>query len=624
MMKHVKRLILSLLLAYVHFSLLAQIPEVQRIHPANWWIGMKNPHLQLLVYGKNIQQASMSVNYPGVRVLKTQKVANPNYLFVDLEIAKTAKAGTMQLVFNNGSAKSIHKYVLGTKRHKATAISSADFIYLLMPDRFANGDESNDRFADLLDDKADKNVPFYRHGGDFQGIINHLDYLQELGVTTLWNTPVIENNTALKKELHGNSQAAYHGYHFSDHYRIDRRFGGNEGYKKLSAALHQRGMKLIQDAVYNHVSEDHWMFVDPPAKDWFNLWPTYTGSTHKEQALPDPAGAEIDRKYLTDGWFTPFLPDVNQRSPLMATYLIQHAVWSTEEFGLDGWRIDTYKYNDMPFMNRCNQALLEEYPNLLIFGETWVTNPASLSYFVRNNVKFPFACNLPGTCDFPTFAAINDGLKESFSWDGGINRVYQALSQDFLYQDPSKMVTFLENHDTDRFFSVIGEDLNKYKMGVTWLLTARGIPHFYYGTEVLMKNFKNPTDAEVRRDFAGGWKQDIENKFTAAGRNAKENEAFELVKKLANYRKNTAALHSGKFTQFIPQNGSYVFFRYNAQKTIMVIMNTNAEAITLETARFAERMEGFTSAKNVLTEETISSLTSLKIPAMTAWVLELK
>ncbi|AEI51465.1 glycoside hydrolase family 13 protein [Runella slithyformis] len=624
MMKVTKCLMISLLMAFVNAASLAHTIEIQRIHPSNWWVGMKNPNVQLLVYGKNISKAGVSVSYPGVRILKTHKVENPNYLFVDLGISKTAKAGTLSLVFTNGDTKTTQKYVLGTKRHIPVTVNSSDFVYLLMPDRFANGDESNDQFADMLDTKADKSVPYFRHGGDFQGIINHLDYLQELGVTTLWNTPVIENNTGLKKELHGNLQAAYHGYHFSDHYKIDRRLGGNAGYKQLSAALHQRGMKLIQDAVYNHVSEDHWMFVDPPAKDWFNRWPSYTGSTHKEQAIADPNGSESDRKYLTDGWFTPFLPDVNQRNPFFATYLIQHALWCTEEFGLDGWRIDTYKYNDMPFMNRCNQALMDEYPNLLIFGETWVTNPASLSYFVRNNVKFPLQCNQPGTCDFPSFQAINDGLRESFGWDTGINRVYQALSQDFLYHDPTKMVTFLENHDTDRFFSVIGEDFNKYKLGVAWLLTTRGIPHFYYGTEVLMKNVKNPTDAEVRKDFMGGWKSDKENKFTAAGRTARENEAFEFVKKLANYRKNTPALHSGKLMQFVPQNGFYVYFRYNAQKTIMVVMNTNAEAATLETARFAERMAGFTAAKNVLTDESLPSLTTLRIPAMTAWVLELK
>lgn len=624
MMNVFRPFVLALLLCKVSILTFAQNPDIKRIHPTNWWVGMKNPSLQLLVYGKNISTAKVSLAYPGVRIKKTSKVENPNYLMVDLEISKAAKPGTMRLVFSNGNFKNTQNYTLGVKRHKPAVINSADFIYLLMPDRFANGDESNDKFSDMLDTQADKNVPYLRHGGDFQGIINHLDYLQELGVTTIWNTPVIENDTKLKKELHGNLQAAYHGYHFSDHYKIDRRFGGNEGYKKLASALHQRGMKLIQDAVYNHVSEDHWMYLDPPTKDWFNTWPSYTGSSHKEQAVFDPSGTEIDRKVLTDGWFTPFLPDVNQRSPFFATYLIQHAIWSTEEFGLDGWRIDTYKYNDMPFMNRCNQAILDEYPGMLIFGETFVTNPAWMAYFVSNNVKFPFQCNLPETCDFPNYSAINDALNQPWSWDGGVNRLYSTLAQDYLYTNPSRFVTFLDNHDTDRFFSVIGEDFNKYKMGVTWLLTTRGIPHFYYGTEVLMKNTKNPTDAEVRKDFEGGWKSDKQNKFTTSGRTAKENEAFEFVKKLANYRKNTPALHSGKFTQYLPQESVYVYFRHNQTKTIMVVMNTNTNAYELKTERFSERMKGFSSAKDILNNEEITSLTSLKIPAMTTLVLELK
>lgn len=624
MMKTVKPFLLIFLISAMSLYVSAQTLDIQRIHPTNWWVGMKNPNVQLLVYGKGIGTAKVRLKYAGVRLKKVHKVENPNYLLVDLEIFKTAKPGTMRLEFSKGRDKNVQNYILEKKQHEPKTINTSDFIYLLMPDRFANGDESNDQFSDMLDKNADKNNPYLRHGGDFQGIINHLDYLQELGVTTLWNTPVVENDTQRKKELHGNMQAAYHGYHFSDHYKIERRFGGREGYKKLSSELHQRGMKLIQDAVYNHVSDDHWMYLDPPTKDWFNTWPAYTPTTHKEQAAFGPASAEVDRKLLTDGWFTPFLPDVNQRNPFFATYLIQHAIWSTEEFGLDGWRIDTYKYNDMPFMNRCNEAILKEYPNMLIFGETFVSNPAWLNYFVRNNVVYPFNCNLPGTCDFPNYTAVSEALNQPFSWDGGVNRLYNTLAQDYLYADPAKMVTFLENHDTDRFLSVVGEDFNKYKMGITWLLTARGIPHFYYGTEVLMKNTKNPTDAEVRRDFEGGWKGDAQNKFTISGRTSKENEAFDFVKKLANYRKNTPALHSGKFMQYLPQEGIYVYFRYNETKAIMVVMNTNAKETILETARFSERTKGFSSAKNVLSGGEIANITSLMLPAMTTLVLELK
>ena len=600
------------------------VAQVERVEPTNWYVGMKNPNVQLLWYGKNIASAQISLKYPGVTIKKISKAENPNYLFVDLTISKNAKPGTMSFDVRlpNTPLTMKYAYELKQKSHKPLTVSSADFVYLIMPDRFANGDPSNDKFADMLDPKADKTVPYLRHGGDFQGIINNLDYLQELGVTSLWMTPVLENNGSLKKELHGNMQASYHGYHFTDHYKIDRRLGGNDGYKKLGEALHKRGLKLIQDAVYNHVSEDHWMYRDQPAKDWFNAWPTYTETTHKEMPLSDPHGAEADRKVLSDGWFTKFLPDINQRNPFFANYLTQHAVWCTENFNLDGWRIDTYKYNDLAFMNRCNQALMDEYPNLLIFGETTATSPAALAYYVKNNINYTFKCNQPSTCDFPAFGAITTALNEPFSWDGGMSRLYNTLAQDFVYAEPDKLVTFLENHDTDRFFSVVGEDMNKYKMGITWLLTTRGVPHFYYGTEVLMKNFRNPTDAEVRRDFSGGWTGDKDNKFLASGRTAQENEAFEFVRILANYRKNTPALHSGKFTQYVPKDGIYVYFRQNDNKTVMVVMNTNATETKLNTARFAEHIKKATKSRNVLNDATID-LNSLNIPAKTTLVLEL-
>ena len=617
-----KNLIFVLLISVPFFC----VAQVERVEPTNWYVGMKNPDVQLLWYGKNVSAAQISLKYPGVTIKKIHKVENPNYLFVDLTISKNAKPGTVSFDVQLPGAPLPMKYAyeLRQKTHKPLLVSPADFVYLIMPDRFANGDTTNDKFADMRDPQSDRSNPFLRHGGDFQGIINHLDYLQELGVTSLWLTPVLENNGSLKKELHGNMQASYHGYHFTDHYQIDRRLGGNEGYKKLGNALHQRGLKLIQDAVYNHVSEDHWMYRDQPTKDWFNNWPAYTETTHKEMPLSDPHGANIDRKVLSDGWFTKFLPDLNQRNPFLARYLTQHAVWSTENFNLDGWRIDTYKYNDLPFMNQCNQALMDEYPNLLIFGETVANTPAALSYYVKNNVDFKFKCNQPSTCDFPAFEAVKAGLNEPFSWDGGMSRLYNTLAQDFLYAAPDKLVTFLENHDTDRFFSVVGQDLDKYKMGIAWLLTTRGVPHFYYGTEVLMKNFKNPTDAEVRRDFTGGWADDKENKFSSQGRNAQENEAFGFVKKLANYRKNTPALHGGEFTQYVPKNGIYVYFRHNATKTIMVVLNTNATETKLNTTRFGENIKTAKTAKNILTDQTVTDLQTLVLPAKATLILELQ
>ena len=598
--------------------------QIQRVNPTNWWVGMKNPKLQLLVYGPQAGTLAYSINYPGVKLVKTNTVENPNYAFLDLTIASTTKPGTLRIVGKRGNQSIVQPFDLKArdKSPKGQGVTAADFIYLAMPDRFANGDPSNDKFADMADPNADRANPFYRHGGDLAGAAQHLDYLKDLGLTAVWLTAVLENNQPLTNEG-GTMRSAYHGYGFTDHYQIDRRLGGNDAYKDFVKKAHAAGLKVVQDAVYNHVGINHWFLKDMPQKSWLHQWSTYTNTSYKYQPITDPHGAKIDRLVTTDGWFVPFLPDLNQSNPFVANFLIQHALWTVEEFGVDAWRVDTYMYNDMPFMNRCNAALLEQYPNIHIFGESWVNNVVDQAYYTRNKIDFPFKSNQPGGLDFVLYAAMLDGLKQKFSWDDGVNRPYQALAQDAVYVDPNKLVTFLDNHDTDRFLSVVGEDLDKYKMGLTWLLTTRGIPSMYYGTEILMKNFKNPSDAEVRRDFPGGFPGDRENKFETAGRTDKENEAFQFVRKLATYRRDTPALHSGKLMQFLPQNGTYVYFRYNNDKTVMVATNTNDQETPLETARFAERMSGFSSAKNVLTGETVTDLKMLKLSAKTALVLEL-
>ena len=622
-MKSILPIILSCLsFCFLHAQ--SPPPSIRRIDPTNWWVGMKNSNVQLLVYGPNAGSLTYTIDYPGVTLVKATKVENLNYAFLDLTIATSTKPGILTLVGKAGTQTISRPYELKARTNEPKGnVTSADLIYLIMPDRFANGDPSNDKFPTMLDPQADAKNPILRHGGDFKGITDHLDYLQELGVTALWLTPVIENDETLKKEAPDRMQSGYHGYHFTDHYAIDRRFGGNNGYIEFSKAVHRKGMKVIQDAVYNHVSDDHWMFKDRPMRDWFNNWPTYTNSSHKDQPLFDPHSAAIDRDVMLDGWFTPFLPDLNQRNPFLANYLIQHAIWSTEMFSLDAWRIDTYKYNDQLFMNQCNQALMTEYPNLLLFGESTASSPLNLSYFVKSTVNHPFKCNLPGTLDFPLNYAINDALRQNFGWDEGVSRVYQILAQDIVYEDPMKLVTQLDNHDMDRFLSTIGDDFDKYKMGVTWLLTTRGIPSWYYGTEILMKNIKVPSDAEVRKNFPGGFAGDPENKFMASGRNPKENEAFNYVKKLANYRKNTPALHSGKLMHYVPVDGIYVYFRYDADKSIMVVSNTMDKEMNLDTSRFMERMKGFNSAKNVMTNEAIGSLASLKLAAKGVMVLDL-
>lgn len=624
----------SLLYAFQTF---AQTPSIERVNPTNWYVGMKNPKLQLLVYGKNINDCDVKVNYQGVTLEKINKVENPNYLFLDLNVAPETKAGQMNIELSKtiqiqkGRKKTIDQiikitqpYQLNVRDKKPQVIDSKDFIYLILPDRFSNGDPSNDKFSDMADPESDRKNPFLRHGGDLLGIQNHLDYFTELGVTTLWLNPVIENNQPQTNEG-GAMRSAYHGYGFTDQYNVDKRLGGNDAYKKLVDAAHARGLKIIQDAVYNHVGINHWILKDMPMKDWLNQWKTYTNTSYRDEPVVDVLhGNKSDFEIMQNGWFTPFLPDLNQKNPYVANYLIQHALWTVENFGIDGWRIDTYQYNDLPFMNRCNNALSNEYGNMFITGENAVSNIYSQAYHVKNNINLPFKANLPSANDFVLEGAILEGLNQNFDWGKGFNKIYSVLSNDALYQDPNLNMTFLDNHDHDRFFSIVGEDMNKYKLGVGFLLTTRGVPQLYYGTENLTKNFKNPSDAEVRKDFEGGWVDDKVNKFIASGRTEKENEAFNFVKKLANYRKNSEALTTGKLTQYLPIDGIYAYFRHTKDKSVMIIMSQNKENRNLDTNRFMENIQGYVSVRNVMTDELNSDLKTLKIPANSFTILELK
>ena len=619
------------------FPTLAQTPAVQRIDPTNWYVGMKNPKLQLLVYGKNINDCDVKINYQGVTIEKINKVENPNYLFVDLNISPETKPGQIDIELSKtiqiqkGRKKTVDQivkitqpYQLKVRDKKPQVIDSKDFIYLILPDRFSNGDPANDKFADMADSESDRKSPYLRHGGDLLGIQNHLDYFSELGVTTLWLNPIIENNQPQTNEG-GVMRSAYHGYGFTDQYNVDKRLGGNEAYKKLIDAAHAKGLKIIQDAVYNHVGINHWILKDLPMKDWLNQWKTYTNTSYRDEPVVDIVhGNKSDFDVQQNGWFVPFLPDLNQKNPFVANYLIQHALWTVENFGIDGWRIDTYQYNDLPFMNRCNDALTNEYGNMFITGENAVSNIYSQAYHVKNNINLPFKANLPSANDFVLEGAILEGLNQNFDWGKGFNKIYSVLSNDALYQDPNLNMTFLDNHDHDRFFSIVGEDMNKYKLGVGFLLTTRGVPQLYYGTENLTKNFKNPSDAEVRKDFEGGWADDKVNKFLASGRTEKENEAFNFVKKLANYRKNSAALTTGKLTQYLPIDGIYVYFRHTNNQSSMIVMSQNKEDKNLDTNRFMENIQGYISAKNILTDELISDLKTLKVPANSFTILELQ
>jgi neopullulanase len=582
------------------------------LSPTNWWVGMKWNKVQILVYNhnKNFKNTDVKINYPGVILNKVNKLENEKYLALDLTVSPTAKAGNVPIVLTNGSEKETANWPIAERRKGngkafAQGVHSEDLVYLLMPDRFSNGEESNDKIAGLRDQSLNRDSMYLRHGGDLQGVTNHLDYLKELGITTIWMTPVLLNDMPNRTE---------HGYAITDHYKVDERIGGATAYKKLSDELHKRGMKLMQDAVYNHVGLQHFTIQDMPMKDWVHQWPSFTQTSYKDQPLFDPHASATDTKRVRDGWFTQEMPDMNQTNPYVANYLIQNALWSVEEFGVDGWRIDTYLYNDLPFMNKCNKALMDDFPSITMFGETWVHGVANQSYFCENNVNGVFKSNLPNTTDFQTlFYGIQPALNEKFGWTDGVTKLYTTASQDFLYKNPMGQVIFLGNHDLSRFYSVVNEDLDKYKMALSWLLTFRGVPQLYYGDENLMTGFSNP-DGLIRSDFMGGWKTDARNKFTAEGRTEKENEIFNLIKTLANFRQKSSAIKTGKMMQYLPKDGLYTYFRYDKNETIMCTMNTSEEDKEIDaTSNYTEMTKGFTGMKNVLT--AASSPLSFKIKA---------
>ncbi len=596
------------------------------VYPTNWWVGMKESSLQLLVRSdKNIAEdkALFRSSSPDVKVVKVQTTENKHYLFVDINIARNAKPQKVKFTFGNNSIT--YELKARSKENGKTrvqGITSKDVTYLLMPDRFANGDPSNDALPEIYRDKtADRNNKFARHGGDLKGVEDHLDYFNELGITTIWFTPVTENDMPKMRE--GNfDMAGYHGYWFTDHYNVDKRFGGNDGYKSLINAAHKKGLKIIQDAIYNHIGLEHWIHKDPPAKDWINQWPEFTGPNHREETMFDPYGSKYDKTNMVNGWFVAHLPDLNLSNPNLAKFLIQHAVWSVEEFGFDGFRIDTYKYCDEQFLNKMNAALLREFPAITTFVEAWSNTIVANAYFSQNNLNIPFKHNAPGAIDFSLCFAMLAGMNQPYGWTEGVNRVYMTLAQDIVYKNPLNNCIFLDNHDMNRVYSEVKEDWTKMKWGLNWLLTMRGIPQLYYGTEVLMKNYKNPTDAEVRLDFPGGWPGDPVNKFMASGRTDKENEAFNYVSKLAKFRKNSSALTTGNTMQFIVRDGVYIYFRYDAKQTIMVITNTSNQSFKPDWTIYAERVAGFTQARNVLTG-AMQALNGFEIKPQESLVLEL-
>lgn len=590
-----------------------------RIEPPFWWVGMHHPTVELIIYDQDIKNASVSVNYPGVKVNKVSQEQNPNYLFVELTIGPGAAAGKFPIVLtSNGKSKS-YEYELRNRNNgagRAQGLTSADFIYTLMPDRFANGDPGNDSYADMNAGGTHRGKIFFRHGGDILGIMERLDYLQDLGVTAIWPTPVLENDQPY---------ASYHGYAVTDHYQIDKRFGSNELYLQFVEKCHARGMKVVMDIIHNHVGDQHWFIRDLPSEDWIHQFPEFTRSIYREPVWMDPYGSETDKNATANGWFDRHMPDLNQKNPHLANFLIQNNIWWIEYSGHDAYRIDTYYYPDQEFLSKWCKRIKDEYPNFHLFGETWVHGPAVQAFFTQNNhLVEGFNSNLPGVTDFQIHYAITESISGKQGWTDGVNKLYYTLAQDFLYEDPYRNVLFLDNHDTNRYFSSIGENMAKYKSGIALMMTLRGIPSIYYATEILMTGQGGAFGEAGRRDFPGGWRDDKVDKFKASGRSPKEQEAFEYVRKLAQYRKQNPVLHRGKLMQYVPDNGVYTYFRYDGKKTVMVVFNSTDKPVEVATARFHERLAGYNSAMDVISGQTLGNLAKISLQPSETKVLELR
>jgi neopullulanase len=595
-----------------------------RVEPANWWTGMVHNRVEILFHREGIAAMNCTLakggrGAKGVKLLKTERLESPNYLFVTLEISPKAPAQNVILQFSQTSNNNFftHEFpILARNTFRPPGITPKDAVYLIFPDRFSNGDPSNDNVAGMYQG-ALRDSSLGRHGGDLQGIINHLDYVDDLGATTIWLNPELESDQDIE---------SYHGYAPTDHYRVDRRFGSNELLRTLVQQAHAKGLKVMRDVVLNHIGIKHYWMNDLPSKDWLNQWPTFTRTTYRAPTLLDPYASVADKTLFSDGWFVEHMPDLNQRNPHVATYLIQQAIWWIEYAQFDDLRVDTYTYSDLTFCSNWCAALRKEYPNLGMVGEIWEHGVSVQGYFADNQPsKTGYDSNLPGVIDFQFMYAIHEALNREQGWTEGIARVYYTFAKDHFYQDPYRNLTMLDNHDVPRFYTVVGENFDKYKSGVAFLLTARGIPQIYYMTEILGTGSDRPTHGYMRKDFPGGWPGDPANKFTAAGRTPQENEAFIYMRSLLQYRKTHPVLQDGKMMQFVPENSVYVYFRYNdTDRPVMVVMNTANSERTLKTARFAERMKGYTRATDITSGQIINDISQFTLAKNSVLVLELQ
>jgi glycosidase len=613
-----KKLFIALFVAGATLSAsAAQDYRIEHLDPPFWWAGMKHQKLQLMVHGQRIADLDPSLDYPGVRIDAVTRVANRNYLFIDVTVGAQAAPGKFDITFRNAGKNIKYGYQLLAREPgsaQRASFSSADAIYQVMPDRFVNGSTANDSLPALAD-KMDRSSGATRHGGDIEGMIGSLGYIAAMGFTQLWPTPLLENAMPTY---------SYHGYAATDHYKVDPRYGSNQDYQRLSIEARKKGIGLIQDVVLSHIGLGHWWMKDMPTPDWTNYGGKFVPTVHHRMATMDPYGSQADKLNFTHGWFTNEMPDLNQSNPMVANFLIQNNIWWIEYARLAGLRIDTYGYSDAEFLTEFSRRVLAEYPNMNMVGEEWHKAPAVVAHWQRGKTGAGgFTGSMPSMMDFPMMYAMRAGLVHTEDKDG-FKDVYETLSQDHLYPDAANLVLFEGNHDIPRMFSVVGEDIDLYKMALAFTMTLPRIPQFYYGTEVLMTStFKGRDDASYRHDFPGGWAGDKVNAFSGAGLTQKQRDAHAFVTKLVNWRKSQPVIHHGKMMQFGPENDTWVYFRYTGDKKVMVAFNKNATAVSLPTARFQEMLKGAKSGVDAITGKTFDLSGALSLPARSVVILEL-
>lgn len=619
------RLIIAICLL---LSMQTTFAQLERLEPPNWWADMNLTSVQLLFYGENI--SDYEVSSKDITIVNVERTENPNYLFVNVNF-EGLSAGEYSFKFKKKGSKSFTKAFALKERDanskERESFNSSDLVYLIMPDRFANGDTSNDSMPSVTE-KVNRAEQGGRHGGDLQGVINQLDYLEDLGVTALWSTPLLEDNDA---------KYSYHTYAQSDVYKIDPRYGTNEDYKRLATEMEQRDMKLIMDYVTNHWGAEHWLIKDLPEQSWIHQFEDnkdkdfpldgYANSNYRMTTQYDPNASAIDTRYCEDGWFTSTMPDLNQSNPKTLTYLIQNAIWWIEYSGLDGFRVDTYSYNDKEGIANWTKAITDEYPNFNIVGEVWLHNQAQIAYWQKDSkigALQNFNSHCPSVMDFTLHDAIGVMFKEdNASWNDGMIKAYDNFVNDFLYQDIDNLMVFAENHDTGRINEIYNGSLDHYKLAMTLVATTRGTPQIYYGSEIGMRGDKGKGDGAIRQDFPGGWATDANNAFTKDGRTEEQEAYHSFSKTLFNFRKETPALHTGELLHYLPENNVYVYFRSLEDQTVMVVLNNNPEEQTLDLSRFAEGIKNATTGKELFSQNTLNLDEPLTVKGKSPLVISL-